>query len=50
MMGAYVAGSDPVVDLAMARRADMTGFIAQPRQQLVDYNMARAQLIEGFGA
>jgi flagellum-specific ATP synthase len=50
MMGAYVAGSDPIVDLAMTRRGDMTGFITQPRHQQVDFNSARSQLIEGFGA
>ena len=48
LMGAYTAGSDPVIDAAMARRAAMLDFLRQGASERIDYAHSRAALIEGF--
>jgi flagellum-specific ATP synthase len=49
LMGAYAPGSDPLLDEAVARQAEMRDFIAQRESLLVPYAESRAALIEGFG-
>lgn len=46
MMGAYAAGADPDTDRAVAMRERLLGFVAQPTSQLVDFDAARAALLE----
>jgi flagellum-specific ATP synthase len=48
MMGAYAAGSDPVLDEAITRHRDMLDLICQPLDDVVDYSSARHDLIQGF--
>ena len=50
LMGAYVAGTDPVLDTAIARRADQLAFVTQPAGAQVDFQTARQSLIEGYSA
>lgn len=33
LMGAYVAGADPTLDEAIARRADQLAFVSQPAKR-----------------
>jgi flagellum-specific ATP synthase len=49
LMGAYAQGSDPLLDEAVARQAEMRGFIAQREDVLVPYSDSRTALIEDFG-
>lgn len=49
LMGAYAPGSDPLLDDAIARQADMRAFIAQQEDDLVSLADSRTALIEGFG-
>ena len=49
MMGAYAAGTDPVLDEAIARHCDMIDFIRQPLGQVTPFADARSGLIKGFG-
>jgi flagellum-specific ATP synthase len=49
MMGAYAAGSDAVLDEAIARHNDMLEFIRQPIGNVADFDGVRNALIEGFG-
>lgn len=49
MMGAYSAGSDPVLDEAITRHDDMLAFIKQPLNSLTCFSEARDNVIEGFG-
>src|SRR5690606_3337226 len=50
LMGAYVAGGDPVLDEAIARHADQLAFISQPAAAQVDFDTARQSLTEGYSA
>jgi len=50
LMGAYAAGSDPLLDEAVERQAEMRAFISQGVEELVAYGDSRAALIEGFDA
>jgi flagellum-specific ATP synthase len=50
LMGAYVAGGDPVLDEAIARRADQLAFVCQAAGSQVDFASSRQALIEGFSA
>ncbi|MEJ8675491.1 flagellar protein export ATPase FliI [Chromobacterium amazonense] len=43
-VGAYVAGSDPVLDDAMRRHLPMVGFLTQPMHESHDYASCREQL------
>ncbi len=43
-IGAYVAGSDPVVDEALARRDAIEGFLRQPVDEVADPERSWAQL------
>lgn len=49
LMGAYVDGNDPLLDLAMHRRGDQLSFIGQPMKATIDLAASRQQLVEGFG-
>lgn len=46
MMGAYVAGTDPDSDRALAMRPRLMDFIAQPSSQQVDLGTSRATLFD----
>jgi flagellar biosynthesis/type III secretory pathway ATPase len=48
-MGAYAAGSDALLDEAVARQGEMRGFIAQAEDILTPFEESREALIEGFG-
>lgn len=50
LMGAYRAGADPMVDEALAARADILDFITQPLDQHEDAAMSAARLASEFGA
>ncbi|MDO9361980.1 MAG: flagellum-specific ATP synthase FliI, partial [Sphingopyxis sp.] len=50
LMGAYVAGGDPVLDEAIARHADQLAFVSQPAKAQVDFDISRQALIEGYSA
>lgn len=50
LMGAYSAGSDPLLDEAVARQAEIRAFITQNEGALVPYADSRDALIESFGA
>lgn len=50
LMGAYVAGSDPGIDEAMARHDDQCRFLMQPVAELVAMTPAIEQLEKEFGA
>jgi flagellum-specific ATP synthase len=49
LIGAYAPGNDALLDEAIARHTELTGFIAQRPDALVNLAEARAALIEGFG-
>jgi flagellum-specific ATP synthase len=49
LMGAWREGADPLLDTAIARRAEWTGFLAQDMTEHVPLAAARAALIDGFG-
>lgn len=50
LMGAWREGADPVLDSAIARRPEWTGFLAQAMDERVPLAEARAALVEGYGA
>lgn len=50
LMGAWREGADPLLDAAIARRGEWTGFLAQRMDERVPLADARAALIDGFGA
>jgi flagellum-specific ATP synthase len=50
LMGAYRAGSDPLIDEAIARRRELLDFLAQRPGERIDAAFARATLVEAFGA
>ncbi|BBF84612.1 flagellum-specific ATP synthase FliI [Aquitalea magnusonii] len=43
-VGAYVPGSDPVLDEAMRRQLQMTSFLTQPMHESQDYSTSQLQL------
>jgi flagellum-specific ATP synthase len=49
LMGAYAPGSDPLLDEAVARHAEMRAFLCQSQRECLTYDESRAALIEGFG-
>lgn len=49
LMGAYREGSDAQIDEAIARHADIHGFIAQGQKERVDLDRSAAMLAAGFG-
>jgi flagellum-specific ATP synthase len=50
LMGAYVAGNDPIIDAALAARDAMLDFLVQGQTERVGFDDARRSLIEGFPA
>src|SRR3546814_349647 len=48
LMGAYVAGSDPILDEAIRRHPDQLAFVKQPAGAQVDFQSSRQSLIEGY--
>ncbi|HEY0271383.1 MAG TPA: flagellum-specific ATP synthase FliI, partial [Sphingomonas sp.] len=50
LMGAYKSGSDPVLDEAIARRAEILAFLKQKPNERVDLAHSSAELIERFGS
>jgi flagellum-specific ATP synthase len=49
LMGAYRMGSDPIVDVAIARHDQILEFISQGQTEHVDYASAVEAVIAGFG-
>jgi flagellum-specific ATP synthase len=49
-VGAYAAGSDPVIDLAIQMMPRMEGFLQQNLNQRADYNESRSALMALFPA
>ena len=49
LMGAYSAGTDPVIDEAIVRRPDILDFLRQGPGERFDFEDSRAALIEAFG-
>ncbi len=49
LMGAYRSGSDPIIDIAIARHDDILGFISQGQKERVDFGEAERALLEAFG-
>jgi flagellum-specific ATP synthase len=49
LMGAYRTGSDPIVDVAIARHDQILEFISQGQTEHVDYASAVEAVIAGFG-
>ncbi|MDZ7588404.1 MAG: FliI/YscN family ATPase [Parasphingorhabdus sp.] len=49
LMGAYQAGSDPVLDEALARRADQLAFLTQDMAENIDLDASRDTLVTEFG-
>jgi len=43
-VGAYVHGSDPLLDEAIRRQLQMVGFLTQPMQESHDFSSSLAQL------
>jgi flagellum-specific ATP synthase len=50
LMGAYIAGSDPILDEAIALRSHQLAFVSQPAAAQVDFENSRHALIEGYSA
>lgn len=48
LMGAYKSGSDPAIDEAIMRRAEILGFLKQGQRQRIDFAASEDALIEGF--
>jgi flagellum-specific ATP synthase len=48
-IGAYVAGSDPELDLAIAKKEEMEGFIKQTSEENVDFQTNITKLLEIMG-
>src|SRR3546814_7639677 len=44
LMGAYVAGADPVLDTAIARHADQLAYVSQPAKAQVDLDRKSTRL------
>ena len=49
LMGAYVAGNDPVLDDAILRRDAMLGFLRQSPAEHVSFDQSRTSLVREFG-
>ena len=49
-MGAYREGSDPVIDEAIRRHAEVLGFIKQGQKDRVALHDSSTLLRQGFGA
>ncbi|TZG25230.1 FliI/YscN family ATPase [Sphingomonas montanisoli] len=49
LMGAYRAGSDPVIDIAIQRHDEILEFIGQDQKERVDYAASNQALLERFG-
>jgi flagellum-specific ATP synthase len=49
LMGAYQAGTDPVIDEAMVRRPETLAFLRQGQAERIGFGEAVAELIEAFG-
>jgi flagellum-specific ATP synthase len=49
LMGAYGTGTDPLIDEAMARRAEILRFVSQAPTLSVDFSTSRTDLIGAFG-
>jgi flagellum-specific ATP synthase len=49
-MGAYAPGHDPLLDRALARRAEMEAFLAQPGGDPLPFDDSVAALVAGWGA
>lgn len=49
LMGAWREGADPLLDAAIARRSEWTGFLAQAMDERVTLADARAAIIDGYG-
>lgn len=50
MMGAYVAGNDPILDAAMIAYPYMLEYVGQAVDENIDFVTSRHTLIEGFGS
>jgi flagellum-specific ATP synthase len=50
LMGAYSAGNDPVLDVAIAKREEMLNFLRQGSGDKVALGSSRTALLEGFAA
>jgi flagellum-specific ATP synthase len=50
LMGAYRTGSDPIIDIAIARHDDILEFISQGQKDRVDYAESERALIGAFGS
>src|SRR3546814_13686084 len=50
LMGAYVAGSEPVLDEAIRSHPDQLAFVTQSAGAQVDFQSSRQSLIEGYSA
>jgi flagellum-specific ATP synthase len=48
-MGAYIAGSDPVLDEAIARRESMLAFLRQSPVDRIAFETSRNALVAEFG-
>lgn len=49
LMGAYKPGNDPVIDEAVARRADILNFLRQDARSHIDMDSSIAALVTEFG-
>jgi flagellum-specific ATP synthase len=49
LIGAYAPGNDALLDEAIARHTELTSFVAQRPDALVNLAHSRAALLEGFG-
>ncbi|USI73721.1 FliI/YscN family ATPase [Sphingomonas morindae] len=49
LMGAYKAGSDPLIDMAVARHQEILDFLKQRPKDRIDMVHSSAELIERFG-
>ena len=49
LMGAYRTGSDPIIDIAIARHDHILEFISQGQKDRVDFDASERALLEAFG-
>jgi len=49
LMGAYRAGSDPIIDVAIARHDDILEFLSQGQRERIDFDPSVNALLEAFG-
>jgi flagellum-specific ATP synthase len=50
LLGAYTAGSDPVLDRAIDRHSEMLSFVSQPASACIGLAASQSQLVTEFGA